>query len=190
MKAVRIGFAMCGSFCTVSRALEQMQALRDLGYEIIPVMSENLYKTDTRFGKAEDIVRKAEVISGRKVLSTISDCEPIGPRGLTDIMVVAPCTGNTAAKLSAGIIDTSVTMAVKSHLRQKKPVLISIATNDALAAAAQNIGRLLNTRYYYFVPFTQDDPEKKPNSIVSDFSLIPQAAQAALDGIQLQPILC
>ncbi len=190
MKTADIGFAMCGSFCTISKALEQMKKLRELGYNILPIMSGNLYNTDTRFGRAEDIRRAAEEISGNKVLSTIKECEPIGPHGMTDLMLVAPCTGNTAAKLSAGITDTPVTMAVKSHLRQKKPVLLAIATNDALAAAAQNIGRLLNTRHYYFVPFSQDDPVKKPNSLVADFSLIPEAVQSALEGRQLQPIIC
>ena len=189
MKAVRIGFAMCGSFCTVSRAFEQMQRLRDLGYQIIPVMSENLYKTDTRFGKAEDIVRKAEVISGNKVLSTIAECEPIGPKAMTDIMVVAPCTGNTAAKLANAVTDTPVTMAVKSHLRQQKPVLLCLATNDALGASAQNIGRLLNTRHFYFVPFSQDDPVRKPNSLVADFDQLLPSMEEALQEQQIQPIL-
>ena len=189
MTKANIGFAMCGSFCTVSRAVEQLMILRDTGYNIIPIMSQTLYNTDTRFGKAEDIRKRIEEICGNRIISSITESEPLGPKGMTDIMLVAPCTGNTAAKLSAGITDTPVTMAVKSHLRQKKPVVLAIATNDALSAAAQNIGRLLNTRHYYFVPFSQDDPVRKPNSLVADFSLIPEAVKAALDGKQLQPIL-
>lgn len=189
MKKISVGFAMCGSFCTISKALTQMQKLKDLGYEIIPIMSENVFSTDTRFAPAQKIIAAAESISGKKVISTITQSEPIGPKGMTDIMIVAPCTGNTAAKLAGSITDTAVTMAVKSHLRQQKPVLVAIATNDALAGSAQNIGRLLNMRHYYFVPFSQDDPDKKPASLVADFSLIPEALEAALGGKQLQPIL-
>ncbi len=189
MKKTTIGFAMCGSFCTISKALRQMQILKDLGYDLLPIMSEHLAQTDTRFGTAAQFVETAERICDKKVISSIRDSEPIGPHGMTDLMLVAPCTGNTAAKLASGITDTAVTMAVKSHLRQKKPVLLAIATNDALAAAAQNIGRLLNTRYYYFVPFSQDDPVKKPNSLIAHFDQIPQAIDAALRLQQLQPVL-
>ena len=189
MNGITVGFAMCGSFCTIGRALEEMKKLRELGYEIVPVVSENVLRTDTRFGKAEQIISRAKEISGRRVISTIADAEPIGPRGITDIMLVAPCTGNTAAKLANAVTDTPVTMAVKSHLRQSKPVLLAIATNDALGASAQNIGRLINTRHYYFVPFSQDDPVKKPNSLVAHFDLIPSALQSALSGRQLQPVI-
>ena len=189
MKKTTVGFAMCGSFCTISRVLEQMKRLKEDGFDIIPIFSEHLYSMDTKFGEASKIISAAEEICGRKVISTIRESEPIGPKGMTDIMVVAPCTGNTAAKLSGGITDTAVTMAVKSHLRQRRPVLIAIATNDALAGSAQNIGRLLNTKHYYFVPFSQDDPEKKPTSVVADFTLIPQAVEAALSGRPLQPVL-
>ncbi len=189
MKGMTVGFAICGSFCTIEKALKQMKALKNSGYEILPVVSFNVYNTDTRFGSAEEIIDKAEEISGKRVISTIEDAEPIGPMGMTDIMLVAPCTGNTAAKLAGAVTDTPVTMAVKSHLRQQKPVLISIATNDAIGASAQNIGRLLNTRHYYFVPFGQDDPDKKPNSLVAHFELIPRALEMALSGKQLQPLL-
>lgn len=189
MNNINIGFAMCGSFCTMSKALVQMQKLKDMGCNILPIMSYNLFHTDTRFGKAEEIINAAETISGNKVISSIKESEPIGPKKMTDIMLVAPCTGNTAAKLALGITDTTVTMAVKSHLRQKKPVLIAIATNDALGAAAQNIGRLMNTKHYYFVPFAQDDPIKKPNSLVADFELIPLALDSALQNKQIQPVL-
>ena len=189
MNTINVGFAMCGSFCTMSKALVQMQKLRDMGYNILPIMSYNLFHTDTRFGKAEKIIEAVKTISGNDVISSIKESEPIGPKGMTDIMIVAPCTGNTAAKLALGITDTTVTMAVKSHLRQKKPVLIAIATNDALGASAQNIGRLMNTKYYYFVPFTQDDPLKKPNSLVADFELIPSALEKALENKQIQPVI-
>ncbi len=189
MNKINVGYAMCGSFCTISRSLKQMQKLKDLGYHILPIMSFNLFGTDTRFGKAQDIIAAAEAISGNRVISSIRESEPIGPKEMTDIMIVAPCTGNTAAKLALGITDTTVTMAVKSHLRQKKPVLIAIATNDALGASAQNIGRLMNTKHYYFVPFSQDDPIKKPNSLVANFELIPQALEYALNETQMQPVL-
>ncbi len=190
MTDIHVGFAMCGSFCTFSKALEQMQILIESGYQVIPIMSYNAYQTDTRFGSASEIVGRIEALCGRKVIADIAAAEPIGPKRLTDIMLVAPCTGNTLAKLANGVTDTPVTMAVKSHLRQEKPVLLSIATNDALGASAQNIGRLLNTRHYYFVPFTQDNPLKKPNSLVADFRLIPEALRFALSGKQLQPVLC
>lgn len=189
MNGITVGFAMCGSFCTISKALAEMKKLRDIGYEIVPIISENVSKTDTRFGTAKEIIEKTEEISGRKVICTIEEAEPIGPKGITDIMLVAPCTGNTAAKLAHAVTDTPVTMAVKSHLRQSKPVLLAIATNDALGASAQNIGRLINTRHYYFVPFSQDDPIKKPNSLVAHFELIPEAIKKALDGKQLQPVI-
>jgi len=189
MTALKIGFAMCGSFCTFSKAIEQMENLINSGYEIIPIMSFNAYSTDTRFGKANEICEKVRNICKRDIIHTIKDAEPIGPQKLTDIMIVSPCTGNTLAKLANAVTDTPVTMAVKSHLRQQKPVLISIATNDALGASAQNIGKLMNTRHYYFVPFRQDNPLQKPNSLVSDFSLIPSALSYAIENRQMQPVL-
>lgn len=190
MKGITVGFAICGSFCTFSRIPEQMQRLVDLGYEVIPIMSYNAYSTDTRFGTAEYFRKKIENICQNEIIHTITQAEPIGPKGLTDIMIVAPCTGNTAAKLANSVTDTPVTMAVKSHLRQSKPVLIAISTNDALGASAQNIGKLMNTRHYYFVPFSQDNPEKKPNSLVAHFELIPGAMEYALLEKQIQPVIC
>ena len=189
MKDITVGFAMCGSFCTFSKALETLKQLKQLGYDVLPIMSETAWSTDTRFGKADDIAAKVESISGREIIHSISGAEPIGPKQMCDVLLVAPCTGNTLAKLSSGITDTSVTMAVKSHLRQSKPVLLCLATNDALGASAQNIGRLMNTRHYYFVPFGQDDPKKKPNSLVADFSRLIPALEAALQGRQLQPVI-
>ncbi len=188
MTKATIGFAMCGSFCTFSKAFEQMKALVELGYDVIPIMSQNACSTDTRFGNAEEMLEKAYKITGNKPLTTTVETEPIGPKNLCDLLLIAPCTGNTLAKLSLGVTDTSVTMAAKSHLRVLKPVLICAATNDALGASAQNIGRLLNTKNIYFVPMAQDDPVKKPNSLVADFSLIPTCAKAALRGEQVRPI--
>lgn len=189
MNGINVGFAMCGSFCTFSKALTQMEKLLELGYNILPIMSFNAYSTDTRFGKANEIINKIEKMCGREIIHTIKDAEPIGPKKMTDIMLVAPCTGNTAAKLCYAITDTPVTMAVKSHLRQSKPVLISIATNDALGASAQNIGRLMNNKHIYFVPFSQDNAQQKPNSLVAHFELIPQALEYALREQQIQPVI-
>lgn len=190
MNTVKVGFAMCGSFCTFEKAIKQMELLAQMGYELIPIMSFNAGSTDTRFGRADDIRKKVGQICGREIICTVKDAEPIGPKKMTDIMVVAPCTGNTLAKLANAVTDTPVTMAVKSHLRQSKPVLLCIATNDALGASAQNIGMLLNRRHYYFVPFRQDDPIRKPCSLVADFDRLPQALSLALEEKQLQPVLC
>lgn len=189
MKKATIGFAMCASFCTFSKAFEQMRNLVDSGYDVIPIMSQNACSTDTRFGRAEETVKKAEEITGKSVLKTTVDTEPIGPKDMCDLLLIAPCTGNTLAKLSLGVTDTSVTMAAKSHLRVQKPVLLCVATNDALGASAQNIGRLMNTKNIFFVPLRQDDPDKKPNSLVADFNLIEKSVEYALDKKQLQPVL-
>ena len=162
MNDLTFGYALCGSFCTFSKSLKQMRFLAEKGYHLLPVMSYNAAKTDTRFGKAADFVQELHDISGRDVIQTIVEAEPIGPKKMVDLMIVAPCTGNTLAKLANGITDTPVTMAVKSNLRIGRPVLLALATNDALAASAQNIGKLLNTKHVYFVPLAQDDPEKKP----------------------------
>ena len=189
MKEKTVGFAMCGSFCTFSKALSQMKALKSAGYSILPIMSFNAYSTDTRFAKASEIVEEIEKISDNKVIHTITEAEPIGPKKLCDVLLIAPCTGNTLGKLAMGITDTPVTMAAKSHLRINRPVVLSIATNDGLGASAQNIGRLMNTRNVFFVPFAQDDPDKKPNSLVSHFELIPQTLEKALQSTQLQPVI-
>lgn len=182
-----VGFAMCGSFCTLSKAVEQMRLLRK-DYAILPVMSQNTYETDTRFGKAADFIQQAEEISGQEVVHTIVQAEPIGPKGLVDVMVVCPCTGNTLSKIANGITDTPVTMAVKSSLRIGIPVVLCVASNDSLGASGPNIARLMNTKNVYFVPLGQDDPVKKPFSLVADFSLLPEAVEAALEKRQLQPI--
>ncbi len=181
---------MTGSFCTFEKALNAMQELVELGYEIYPIMSDMAYTTDTRFGKAADIVQKLEGISGHGVIHTIAGAEPIGPQNLLDLVVVAPCTGNTLGKLALGITDTPVTMAVKAHLRNQKPVLIGVSTNDALSGAAKNIGLLLNAKNVFFVPMSQDDPQNKTTSLVAHFDQLTQAVLEALEGRQLQPIFC
>ncbi len=185
---MNIGFAMCGSFCTFSQVFPAMEAIAK-EHTVIPIFSFNSQTLDSRFGTAREHLARAEEICGRLVLKTIPDVEPIGPKGLLDVLVIAPCTGNTLGKLAHGIADTPVAMAAKSHLRNGKPLVIAVSTNDALSGAAENIGRLLNRRHIYFVPFGQDDPIKKPTSMVADFSKISQTVQFALEGKQIQPIL-
>ncbi len=182
-----IGFAMCGSFCTFEKSLAQLEFLAQT-YNILPLMSQTAYETDTRFGKAADWVARLEQAAGREVLHTLVQAEPIGPKGLVDAMVVCPCTGNTLSKIAAGITDTPVTMAVKSSLRIGIPVVLCCATNDAMAASGPNLLRLLNTKNVYLVPLRQDDPVKKPVSLVADFSLLSRAIALALEGRQLQPV--
>ena len=182
-----IGFAMCGSFCTFEKSLAQLESLAQT-YNILPLMSQTAYETDTRFGKAADWVARLEQAAGREVLHTIVQAEPIGPKGLVDAMVVCPCTGNTLSKIAAGITDTPVTMAVKSSLRIGIPVVLCCATNDAMAASGPNLLRLLNTKNVYLVPLRQDDPVKKPVSLVADFSLLSRTIALALEGRQLQPV--
>ncbi len=184
-----IGFAMCGSFCTFQKALDALKTLTQTGANVIPIMSEMSYNTDTRFGKAEDFRRLIKNITGNDIIYTIKDAEPIGPKNMLDLLVVLPCTGNSLAKIANGIADTTVTLAVKAHLRNQKPVLIAVSTNDGLGSAAKNIGALLNYKNLYFLPFSQDDYIKKPNSLVADFEKLPDAALAALEGRQLQPVL-
>ena len=185
---MNIGFAMCGSFCTFSQVFPVMETLAE-NHTVIPIFSHISYSTDTRFGTAEEHIRRATDICGRAPIHTIADAEPIGPKKLLDILVIAPCTGNTLAKLAHSIADGPVTMAAKSHLRNGRPVIVAISTNDALAGAAENIGKLLARKHYYFVPFGQDDAMKKPTSIVADFTQIPQSLDAALEGKQIQPML-
>ena len=189
LKGLRIGVAICGSFCTFKKSFEAAKRLADFGAELIPIMSFNASALSTRFGKAEDNVKIFEEIAGRPVINTIEAAEPIGPQKMTDIMLLPNCTGNTLAKLSLSVTDSPVTMAVKSHLRGAKPVVINVATNDALSGSAKNIGALMNLRYYYFVPIRQDDYIKKPTSVVGDFDRIEETIIAALNGIQLQPVI-
>lgn len=189
MKDITIGYALCGSFCTIGESVEVLKQIAASDVKIKPIMSPIVYSTDTRFNKAADLIKEVEEICGQPVMHDIPSVEPIGPKNLLDIIVVCPCTGNTMAKIALGITDTSVTMAVKAHLRNNKPVVLAIATNDALGASAKNMGLLHNTRNIYFVPYRQDDPFGKNNSLISDFSLIPQAIEAALKGEQLQPVM-
>ena len=189
LRGVRIGCAMTGSFCTFKRAFAAWRELQRAGAELVPVMSFNAASLNTRFYPAAEAIAEFEEICGREVLRTIPQVEPIGPKKLFDLLIVAPCTGNTLAKLANGITDTPVALAAKSHLRNGRPVLLAVSTNDALGASAQNIGRLLNAKHVFFVPFSQDDPEHKPNSAVAHFELLPEAAARALQNEQIQPIL-
>ena len=185
---MNIGFAMCGSFCTFHQVFPVMEDLSSR-YTLIPIFSPTVYYTDTRFGTAQAHIRRAAAICGTDPLFSIPQVEPIGPKKLLDALIIAPCTGNTLAKLAHSIADTSVTMAAKSHLRNSRPVIIAVSTNDALAGAAENIGKLLGRKNYYFVPFGQDDAEKKPTSMVADFAKIPDTLEAALEHRQIQPML-
>ncbi len=183
-----IGFAVCGSFCTFSAIFPVMEELAQKN-TVLPIFSHSTYTVDSRFGTAQEHIKRAREICGRDPIHTIAQAEPIGPKKLLDVLVIAPCTGNTLAKIAHGIADGPVTMAVKSHLRNGRPVVIALSTNDALSGAAENIGRLLVRKNIYFVPFGQDDPEKKPFSMLSDFRKIPQTLTAALAGKQIQPLL-
>lgn len=184
-----IGFAMCGSFCTFKNAIAAMRRLSDTGAHILPIMSAVSYETDTRFGKAEDFISEIKNITGEDIIHTVKDAEPIGPKKLLDMLVVLPCTGNTLAKLANGIADTVVTMAVKAHLRNARPVLIAVSTNDALGTAAKNIGTLFNCKNMYFLPLKQDDYIKKPTSVVADFDKLIPTVEAAFEGRQYQPLI-
>ena len=189
MEKIRVGFAMCGSFCMLRRTLQELPQLTGSGFDITPIMSETAYSTDTRFGAAEEYRRILSEASGSDIIHTVTQAEPIGPKKLFDLLIIAPCTGNTLGKLSGGITDTAVTMAAKAHLRNKRPLLIAVSTNDALSASAKSIGTLLNTKNVFFVPMRQDDPENKETSLVADMSMLLPASLAALDGKQLQPLL-
>lgn len=185
---MNIGFAMCGSFCTFHSIFPVLETIAK-AHNVIPILSANVCTIDSRFGTASDHIQRLTEICGKAPLCTIADVEPIGPKKLLDALIIAPCTGNTLAKLAHSIADTPVTMAAKSHLRNSRPVLIAVSTNDALAGAAENIGRLLARKHYFFVPFGQDDPVRKPTSLVADFTKIPEALALALEGNQIQPIL-
>ena len=189
MSKANVGFALCGSFCTFKKVVPQIEALVLSGFNVVPIMSGVSYSTDTRFGKAEDFIGHIEDITGKKIIHTITDAEPIGPKKLLDVLIIAPCTGNTLGKMANGITDTSVTLAAKAHLRNARPVIIAVSTNDALGAAAKNIGLLMNSKNIYFVPMRRDDPENKPNSIVADFTKIPETLNFVLtNGRQNEPL--
>ncbi|MBR3792089.1 MAG: dipicolinate synthase subunit B [Clostridia bacterium] len=186
----KIGFAICGSFCTFEKILKELESLCKTNAQIYPIMSETSFTTDTRFGKAVDFQKRIKDMTGKDIIKSVKEAEPIGPKGYLDILLIAPCTGNSLAKLANGIADSSVTMAAKAHLRNDKPIVIAISTNDGLGNAAKNIGALMNSKNIYFVPFGQDDCVNKPNSLVADMSKIKETIEMALERKQLQPVLC
>lgn len=189
LEGKRIGFVLTGSFCTFRKTIDELKKIIKLGAIVVPIMSENSYTMDTKFGKAKDFITEIEEITGNKILHTVQEVEPIGPKDMLDILVVAPATGNTMAKLANDIIDGPATMAVKSHLRRERPVIIAISTNNGLSGAGENIGKLFNRKHYYFVPVRQDNPITKPRSIVFDPSYLIKTIEEALDGEQIQPML-
>ena len=189
LKGLKLGVALCGSFCTFKRAMLMLQSLVDLGIDVYPIMSTNAYTISTRFGKAEDFIEQIENITGKPVIHSILGAEPLGPKNIIDALLIAPCTGNTLAKLANGITDTPVLMATKSHLRNNRPVVIALSTNDALGMNLKNIGILLNTKNIYFVPFGQDDYKAKPNSLVTHFDLLCDTISFALNKEQIQPLI-
>ena len=188
MERLRIGFALCGSYCTYDKVFPVMRTLAEK-YELVPIMSDTASKTDTRFGTAELFKKTVNDICGVPPVCTVAEAEPLGPSSPMDALVIAPCTGNTMAKLAHGITDSAVLMAAKAHLRNGRPLVIAFSTNDGLSGSLPNIAALLNRKNVYLVPFGQDDHLKKPNSLASDFSLIAPAIEAALTGRQLQPVL-
>lgn len=183
-----LGLALCGSFCTYEKLFQAAERLAE-EYDIVPIMSDAAAETDSRFGTAVEHMKKLMTLSGKRVVCTIEDAEPLGPKQPMDALLIAPCTGNTLAKLAHGITDNAVTMAAKAHLRNGRPVIIALSTNDGLSGSAENIGKLLNRKNYYFVPFGQDDPESKPCSLQADFCVLPETVAAALTGTQIQPFL-
>ena len=189
MEQVKVGFAFCGSFCTLSTAMAALEQVKARFGDVTPIVSEAAAANDTRFGPAHEFMREMERICDKRVIDSLVKAEPIGPKKLLDVLVICPCTGNTLAKLANGVTDSTVTLAAKAHLRNGRPLVICPATNDALAASAKNIGALLDKKHVYFVPFRQDDPQGKPTSVVADFSLVPDTIAAALEGRQLQPLL-
>lgn len=184
----KIGFALSGSFCTFDKSLDALENLAQT-YDIVPILSEASFTIDSRFGTAESFRKRIEEICGTKILHTIADVEPLGPKKLLDLLIIAPCTGNTIGKLANGIADSAPTFAAKAHLRNARPIVLAVSTNDALSGSAENIGKLLNRKHYYFVPFSQDSPQSKPYSMVADFSLLPETVAFAMMKQQLQPIL-
>lgn len=189
LKNKRIGFALTGAYGMFENMILQMKELINEGANVLPIMSNNVYKTNSKFGKAENFIKEIENLTGNKIIHTICAAEPIGPKKMTDIMIIAPCTGNTLAKLSLGISDTPVLMAAKSHLRNDNPLVIGISSNDGLSGNAENIGRLLNRKNCFFIPFRQDNPITKPHSIVFDYTYIKKTLEYALEKEQIQPIL-
>lgn len=189
MEQQKVGYCLTGSYCTFQKSLDALADLIANGFDVYPMMSENAYTTDTRFGKASDFVKKIEQMTGKKVLSKISEVEPIGPKKYIDVMVLSPCTGNTMSKLANGITDTAATMAAKASLRNGIPVVIALATNDGLGQSAKSLGAMLPVKNVYFVPISQDDPVKKPTSLVCDFKRLRETVLLALEGKQIEPVI-
>lgn len=189
LRGVRVGCAMTGSFCTFARAFEVWRALKEAGAELTPIMSLNAANIDTRFCEAATARKIFEEICGRPLIRTIAQAEPIGPKKLLDVLAIMPCTGNTLAKLAAGVADTPVTLAAKSHLRNGRPVVLTVSSNDALGQNARNIGQLMAAKHFFFAPLRQDDAAEKPNSIVADFERLPETLALALEGRQIQPVI-
>lgn len=190
MEKIRLGFAMCASFCSLDNAIEELEKLVSTNkFEIFPIMSENAYNTDTRFGKATSFISRIEQICKKEIIHTIVGAEPLGPKRMVDMLLILPCTGNTLSKLSSAITDTAVTMAAKSVLRVRIPVILGLATNDALSGNAQNIGKLLNTKNIYFIPFAQDSPDSKPTSAICDFTKTIDTLEKAFIAVQIEPVL-
>lgn len=189
LEGLDVGFAVTGSFCTMTKAIDQVKVLTAAGANVFPIMSEISASTDTRFGSADYFKTTLKELTGNDIICSIKDAEPIGPKKLFDALILAPCTGNTLSKLASGITDSTVTMASKAHLRNARPLVIAISTNDALGASYRNIGQLQNVKNIFFVPYGQDDPIKKQTSMVADFSMIKPALEAALSGVQLQPVI-
>ncbi len=185
---MKIGYCFTGSFCTFARSFRALSELVALGHEVVPIMSENAYYTDTRFQKAEEFSTRVEDLCGKSVIHTIADAEPLGPAEPLDALVVAPCTGNTLAKVAGGITDTAATMAIKAHLRRDRPLLIALASNDAMSQNLGNIAVMLQRKAVYFLPMLEDSPVGKPHSLVAELELIPKALEAAMRGEQLRPI--
>lgn len=183
-----IGYAFCGSFCTLKDSLAALEALANKGYEIQPIMSENVFSTDTRFYECEELRRRVRTLTGREIIHTVKDAEPLGPKAPLSALIIAPCTGNTIAKLATGITDTAVTMAAKAHLRKDRPLLIALASNDAMSQNLGNIGKMLARKSVYFVPMRQDDPSGKPHSLVADFSLLEKSLELMINNCQQRPL--
>ncbi|MBQ8808077.1 MAG: dipicolinate synthase subunit B [Clostridia bacterium] len=189
VKDIRLGFAFTGSFCTMRVVTDTLRAVWEKGYDVFPIMSETAFSTDTRFGKCKDFIDEIEYICKKKIISTVTAAEPIGPKKLIDALVIAPCTGNTLGKIANGIYDGCVPLAAKATLRNNCPVIIAPSTNDGLSTSAKNIGLLLNMKNIYFVPFGQDDPIGKNTSLVAKWDYLVPAVESALEGKQLQPII-
>lgn len=183
-----IGYAFCGSFCTHKRSLEMLEKIINMGYDVLPIMSENVYTTDTRFGKASELIERVRELCGKDIIHTIVQAEPLGPKVKLDALIISPCTGNTLAKMANGITDTAVSMAAKAHLRSNRPLVLALASNDALSSNLKNIGALLQRKSVYFVPMEQDEPIEKPHSLIADFELLPWTLSSALEGKQYQRV--